>query len=164
LGQLGATAMLVGYARVSTAEQDAGFGAQLEELKKVGCEKLFSEKVSSVAAKRAQLDAALEFTREDDVMVVKGSSTLRKVSYRGSDHDKPTTCVCLVPAANAKTQFALAASNLLPGEQLDVVSLETSEPDRCQPFLESVRHRLLQGEGIVEAPSELDCCVIIHGL
>jgi DNA invertase Pin-like site-specific DNA recombinase len=62
--------MLVGYARVSTAEQDAAFGAQLEELKKVGCEKLFSEKVSSVAAKRAQLDAVLEFTREGDVMVV----------------------------------------------------------------------------------------------
>jgi DNA invertase Pin-like site-specific DNA recombinase len=62
--------MFVGYARVSTVEQDAGFAAQMEELKKVGCEKLFSEKVSSVAAKRAQLDAALDFTREGDVLVV----------------------------------------------------------------------------------------------
>lgn len=62
--------MFVGYARVSTVEQDAGFAAQLDELKRVGCEKLFSEKVSSVAAKRAQLDAALEFTREGDVLVV----------------------------------------------------------------------------------------------
>ncbi|WP_027565280.1 recombinase family protein [Bradyrhizobium sp. URHA0013] len=62
--------MLVGYARVSTVEQDAGFAAQLNELTRVGCEKLFSEKVSSVAAKRAQLDAALEFTREGDVLVV----------------------------------------------------------------------------------------------
>jgi DNA invertase Pin-like site-specific DNA recombinase len=62
--------MLVGYARVSTVEQDAGFAAQSEELTKIGCEKVFSEKVSSVASKRAQLDAALEFTREGDVLVV----------------------------------------------------------------------------------------------
>ncbi|MEH2594951.1 DNA invertase Pin-like site-specific DNA recombinase [Bradyrhizobium sp. AZCC 1577] len=62
--------MLVGYARVSTVEQDAGFAVQLDELRKVGCEKIFSEKVSSVVAKRAQLDAALEFTREGDVLVV----------------------------------------------------------------------------------------------
>jgi DNA invertase Pin-like site-specific DNA recombinase len=62
--------MLVGYARVSTAEQDAGFAAQLEELNRAGCEKVFSEKVSSVAARRTQLDAALQFTREGDVFLV----------------------------------------------------------------------------------------------
>jgi DNA invertase Pin-like site-specific DNA recombinase len=62
--------MLVGYARVSTAEQDAGFAAQLDELNRAGCEKVFSEKVSSVAARRTQLDAALQFTREGDVLVV----------------------------------------------------------------------------------------------
>lgn len=62
--------MLVGYARVSTVEQDAGVATQLEELKRAGCEKVFSEKVSSVAARRTQLDAALEFTREGDVLVV----------------------------------------------------------------------------------------------
>ena len=62
--------MLVGYARVSTIEQDAGFAAQLEELNRAGCERVFSEKVSSVAARRTQLDAALQFTREGDVFVV----------------------------------------------------------------------------------------------
>jgi hypothetical protein len=41
--------MLVGYARVSTVEQDAGFAAQLEELNRTCCEKVFSERVSSVA-------------------------------------------------------------------------------------------------------------------
>src|SRR3954452_9353589 len=66
----GRTTMLVGYARVSTVEQDAGFAAQLEELNRVGCEKVFSEKVSSVATRRTQLDAALQFNREGDVFVV----------------------------------------------------------------------------------------------
>ena len=41
-------AALVGYARTSTAEQDAGLEAQIRDLKLVGCVKIFSEKVSSV--------------------------------------------------------------------------------------------------------------------
>jgi DNA invertase Pin-like site-specific DNA recombinase len=61
--------MIVGYARTSTVEQIAGFEAQVKELTAAGCEKLFQEQVSSVG-KRAQLEAALEFVREDDVLVV----------------------------------------------------------------------------------------------
>ena len=39
--------MLVGYARTSTLEQEAGLEAQQRELKALGCEKLFSEQTSS---------------------------------------------------------------------------------------------------------------------
>ena len=35
--------MIVGYARTSTVEQEAGFEAQLKQLKAAGCEKVFSE-------------------------------------------------------------------------------------------------------------------------
>ena len=45
----GDNTMLVGYARTSTAEQVNGFEAQIAELKREGCEKLFQEQVSSVA-------------------------------------------------------------------------------------------------------------------
>jgi DNA invertase Pin-like site-specific DNA recombinase len=61
--------MLVGYARTSTLDQVAGFEAQLTELAQAGCEKVFREQVSSVAP-RAQLEAALEFIREGDTLVV----------------------------------------------------------------------------------------------
>ncbi|MCB0056349.1 MAG: recombinase family protein [Caldilineaceae bacterium] len=61
--------MIVGYARTSTVEQIAGFEAQVKALQTAGCEKLFQEQVSSVG-KRTQLEAALEFVREDDVLVV----------------------------------------------------------------------------------------------
>jgi len=61
--------MIVGYARTSTVGQVAGFEAQLKELRAAGCEKVFHEQVSSVAV-RAQLQAALEFVREGDVLVV----------------------------------------------------------------------------------------------
>jgi DNA invertase Pin-like site-specific DNA recombinase len=61
--------MLVGYARTSSLDQIAGFEAQIAELKAAGVEKLFKEQVSSVGA-RAQLDAALDFCREGDTLVV----------------------------------------------------------------------------------------------
>jgi len=61
--------MLVGYARTSTAEQEAGLAAQQRDLKTAGCERVFAERVSSVA-KRDQLAAALDFVREGDVLMV----------------------------------------------------------------------------------------------
>lgn len=61
--------MKIGYARTSTTEQHAGLEAQLRDLNAAGIEKLFSEQVSSVA-KRDQLEAALDFAREGDVLVV----------------------------------------------------------------------------------------------
>ena len=60
--------MIIGYARTSTVEQMAGLEAQLRELKAAQCKKIFQEQVSSVAV-RVQLEAALEFAREGDVLV-----------------------------------------------------------------------------------------------
>lgn len=61
--------MFVGYARTSTAEQEAGLDAQVRDLEQAGCERVFSEQVSSVAP-RAKLEEALRFIREGDVLVV----------------------------------------------------------------------------------------------
>jgi DNA invertase Pin-like site-specific DNA recombinase len=61
--------MIVGYARTSTVEQEAGLEAQERDLAAAGCERVFSERVSSVA-KRAQLEAAMDFVREGDTLAV----------------------------------------------------------------------------------------------
>jgi DNA invertase Pin-like site-specific DNA recombinase len=61
--------MLVGYARTSTTEQEAGLAAQERDLTAAGCERLFTEQVSSVA-KRGQLAAALDFVRDGDKLIV----------------------------------------------------------------------------------------------
>lgn len=61
--------MNIGYARTSTADQLAGFESQIKELEKAGCEKIFSEQVSSVAV-RPQLQSAIEFVREGDRLIV----------------------------------------------------------------------------------------------
>src|SRR6187200_2068933 len=61
---------LVGYARTSTTDQMAGLAAQQRDLKAAGCLKVFHEELSSVATKRPQLDAALDYVREGDTLIV----------------------------------------------------------------------------------------------
>ncbi len=75
--------MFVGYARTSTLEQKAGFEAQIEELTKAGCEKIYTEQVSAVA-KRQKLEEVLDFCRDGDTVVVTKLDRLaRSVSHLG---------------------------------------------------------------------------------
>ena len=60
--------MLIGYARVSTPEQD--LTPQLEALCNAGCERTFSDKASGAKANRAGLAEALSHARAGDVLVV----------------------------------------------------------------------------------------------
>jgi DNA invertase Pin-like site-specific DNA recombinase len=61
--------MLVGYARTSTVEQEAGLEAQARDLAAAGCERIFAERVSSIG-RRAELEAAIAFMRQGDALVV----------------------------------------------------------------------------------------------
>ena len=80
--------MLIGYARTSTLEQKAGLEAQLESLRAIGCEKVYQEQTSSVAA-RAELRAAVEFSREGDILVVTKLDRLaRSVRHLGEIVDE----------------------------------------------------------------------------
>ena len=75
--------MLIGYARTSTLEQLAGLEAQQRDLTEYGCEKVYTEQVSSVA-ERDQLDAALGALRADDKLVVTKLDRLaRSVQHLG---------------------------------------------------------------------------------
>jgi DNA invertase Pin-like site-specific DNA recombinase len=58
----------IGYARVSTADQQ--LEPQIDELTAAGCDRIFHEKVSGAKAERPELDAALAYLREGDVLVV----------------------------------------------------------------------------------------------
>src|SRR4051794_3051199 len=60
---------LVGYARTSTSDQEAGLEAQIRELEALGCQEVFSERASSIAT-RDVLDAALRYVRKGDTLVV----------------------------------------------------------------------------------------------
>ena len=60
--------MLIGYARVSTADQDVSL--QLDALTAAGCEKVFTDKASGTKANRDGLAEALAYAREGDSLVV----------------------------------------------------------------------------------------------
>lgn len=60
--------MLIGYARVST--QDQNLELQREALVKAGCKKVFSDKISGSLAARPGLSKALELLRDGDSLVV----------------------------------------------------------------------------------------------
>jgi DNA invertase Pin-like site-specific DNA recombinase len=63
------TTMLIGYARTSTLEQEAGLEAQFRDLQALGCEKVIKEQTSSVGPRRG-LEEAMEFARSGDTLVV----------------------------------------------------------------------------------------------
>ena len=60
--------MLIGYARVSTGEQDTA--AQSAALKAAGCEVIFSEKASGGRWDRPELHKLLRELRKGDVLLV----------------------------------------------------------------------------------------------
>ena len=58
----------IGYARVSTEDQNLSM--QIMALEKVGCLRIFQEKVSAVAKARPELDEAIKNLRAGDTFVV----------------------------------------------------------------------------------------------
>ncbi|MCB8978717.1 MAG: recombinase family protein [Ardenticatenaceae bacterium] len=60
--------MLIGYARVSTLEQDVSL--QTDALQQAGCERIFQDKISGAKADRPGLQEALNYARSGDSIVV----------------------------------------------------------------------------------------------
>jgi len=60
--------MLIGYARVSTAEQNLTL--QTDALNRTGCERIFEDHASGAKTDRAGLSEALKFARAGDTLVV----------------------------------------------------------------------------------------------
>src|SRR5580700_9557689 len=60
--------MLIGYARVSTNEQDTA--AQVTALKAAGCERIYREKASGGRWDRPELHRLLDQLRKGDVLVI----------------------------------------------------------------------------------------------
>ncbi len=73
--------MLIGYARVSTDDQNLSL--QRAALKDAGCRRTFEEKVSGAKRDRPELARLIEQLRDEDVVVVTGS-----IGWRA----RPRTC------------------------------------------------------------------------
>lgn len=60
--------MLVGYARVSTDDQNLDL--QYDALKKAGCEQIYEDQLNGARVERPGLQQALEYARNGDTLVV----------------------------------------------------------------------------------------------
>lgn len=60
--------MIIGYARVSTQDQNPEF--QIDALEKAGCEQIFQEKFTGKVRERPELSLCLRMLRKGDVLVV----------------------------------------------------------------------------------------------
>ena len=60
--------MLIGYARVSTLDQDTAL--QTDALRAAGCDRIFEEKASGAKEDRPELTRALDVARPGDLLVV----------------------------------------------------------------------------------------------
>lgn len=68
--------MKIGYARVSTQEQN--LDRQLDNLKAAGCEKIFCEKMTGTKASRPELDKVKAALRKGDTLVIDSFSRLSR--------------------------------------------------------------------------------------
>ena len=60
--------MLIGYARVSSKDQN--LASQIDELRKAGCKKIFSDKKSGINKKRPGLEDAVSHLRKNDTLII----------------------------------------------------------------------------------------------
>ena len=61
--------MIIGYARVSSLDQN--LDRQIEALKKEGCQKIYTEKITGANTDRPQLNLMLDELKEGDTIIIK---------------------------------------------------------------------------------------------
>jgi hypothetical protein len=94
--------ILVGYARTSTCDQQAGLDPQIHDLKSAGCEEIFPEQVSAVA-QRDRLKEALRF-------VLRGDTLASPTGWPGAPQTSCGSCgggAVVLPVAPETRQLAL---------------------------------------------------------
>lgn len=100
--------MLVGYARVSTKEQN--YEMQIQALRNAGCEKIFSEKESGNSDDRREFKKALAFLREGDTLIVwkldrLGRSISQSSRVLETLKEKKVSVVSLIENIDTRTIF-----------------------------------------------------------
>lgn len=98
--------MNVGYARVST--QDQNLDLQIDDLKKFGCERIFTDKVSGSSQDRPGLNEALAFVRKGDTLAVwrldrLGRSLQHLIQTVNTLHDRGVGFASLQEGVNTST-------------------------------------------------------------
>jgi DNA invertase Pin-like site-specific DNA recombinase len=100
------TAHRIGYARVSTRDQNLGL--QIDALKKAGCDKIYEDTISGTTSQRPELDQALDTLRDGDTLVVwkldrLGRSVRDLLDFAGGLNNRGVGFVSLTDAIDTTT-------------------------------------------------------------
>ena len=100
--------MKIGYARVSTTDQD--LGRQIDALKSAGCEMIFEEKVSGMKDSRPEFNKMMDTIKEGDVLVVQkldrlGRSTVHLIKLLNELNARGVKFVSLSENIDTTTAF-----------------------------------------------------------
>ncbi|MDI3193251.1 recombinase family protein [Pseudarthrobacter sp. AL07] len=100
------TAHRIGYARVSTRDQNLGL--QIDALKKAGCDKIYEDTISGTKSHRPGLDQSLDTMRDGDTLVVWKPDRLRRsvkdlLDFAGGLNNRGVDFVSLTDAIDTTT-------------------------------------------------------------
>ena len=119
--------MLIGYARTSTVDQQAGFKAQLVELNAYGCERMYQEQVSAVAT-RTKLERAIDMLREGEKLVVAKLDRLaRSVAHMGDlleQIEAKGAGLIIMSMGNERVDTSTATGKLILNRMVSVAQFE----------------------------------------
>ena len=112
--------MLIGYARVSTKRQGDSLDTQRETLEGYGCEKVFTDTISGAKSQRPGLDAAVEYMRDGDALVVTRLDRLGRTALDTlrTIHDldaRGVPVVMLDPALDTRTKEGKLMVTIMSG-------------------------------------------------
>ena len=112
--------MLIGYARVSTKRQGDSLDTQRDVLEDYGCEKVFIDTISGAKSARPGLDAALEYMRDGDVLVVTrldrlGRTALDTLRTINDLDERGIPVIMLDPALDTRTKEGKLMMTIMSG-------------------------------------------------
>ncbi|MDC1481320.1 recombinase family protein [Ascidiaceihabitans sp.] len=138
--------MLIGYARTSTVDQQAGFEVKLLELNAYGCERMYQEQVSAVAT-RTQLEAAIDMLRDGDKLVVTKLDRLaRSVAHMGDilqQIEAKDAGLVILSLGSERVDTSTATGKLILNMMVSVVQFEREMMKERQ--VEGVRRAKAEG-------------------
>src|SRR5688500_11230187 len=111
------TAHRIGYARVSTRDQNLGL--QIDALKKAGCDKIYEDTISGTKSHRPGLDQALDSLRDGDTLVVwkldrLGRSVKDLLHFASGLSNRGVGFVSLTDATDTTTASGRCFCNVMP--------------------------------------------------
>jgi len=113
--------MLLGYARVSTQDQNPQL--QFDALTDAGCEKIFVEKVSGAQRDRPELSAAIDYARAGDTLVVRRLDRLASAQTQTDDASGCSGSHCLACRTHESSVVVSALGSIgLSGRNCQVLS------------------------------------------